>query len=189
MRGRKSLTGEGWERLRALFLVLLPYLLVAAGIALAFVASLIVVLPVGQETFSGTAPPGDTLLPVNRTGYGSAGLEATVVPCPLLIYPLSGLEYEAYLADGSVPQLSLNCDTPSGAVGQELSQFLLRNLDPEDRMAYAFQVSFFQLRQPNGWAVFPAIGLLGTGTVLLIVRWLSRGLGRLSEEFSSERRK
>ncbi len=168
---------------------LAPLSLVVVGVALLLVATLTETDMVGQELFEGTAPSGDTLIPVNRTGYGLATFEVSVLPCPLLVYPLSEAEYDVFTETGTLPSLSLNCDSPTGSVGRPVSHLLLRNLDPTESMSYALQVEFYRVTQPMAWVGLPGAVLLLAGTIIIILRMLHRGLERLAGELELERRR
>lgn len=168
---------------------LLALPLVVAGMVLLILATASEAHLVGQEVFQGASPPGFTLVPVNQTGYGAASFSAPQLPCPLLIYPLTPLDFIHYQEDLELPTRSLNCEQPNGSTRGPINHFLLRNVDPADSMNYTVEVRYYQLTQPYAWSVLPGAGLLLGGTVIIILWFLQRGLGNLVESLEGKEAK
>lgn len=168
-------------RVRALLLRISPFVLVVAGIALAVIALTSEVEVVGQEAMEGTAPPGDTPRGVNRADYGAIVLESEVLPCPVLVYPLTLREYGIYMQEGTLPDRTLDCDNPSVALDRQVSHLIFRNVDPIDSLDYRLTLTFFRTTRPLTWVALPALGLLSAGSVIVVVRLLLGGLEKATK--------
>ena len=175
-----------FSRFRDLLGLLIPILMLGAGIGLTIVSSLPVAVLVGTEGFQGTAEPGDTSRPLARMDYSIAAFEAQGLPCPLFVYPLSLGQHEIYLESGALPQTSLNCDRPFLNLTRQISHFLLRNQDPVESQNYSVSATFFAGSRPYLLLAIPAIILIFVGGVTLLVRMLTRGIARFVRD--AERR-
>lgn len=157
--------------------------LVAAGLVLLFFATGTEAHLVDQDVWTGQAPPGGTLVPINRTDYGAAILSTEELPCPLLIYPLTALDYLRFEETGALPPDPLNCQLLNRSTGDPIPYLLLRNVDPTDSLNYTVEIQFYQVTQPRVWLTVPGAGLLLSGTVVVILWFLRRGVGSLVESF------
>ncbi|NIN64321.1 MAG: hypothetical protein GTO63_06400 [Anaerolineae bacterium] len=140
------------------------------------------------EVFQGTAPPGLGLLGLNVTDHGFARFTSSL-PCPLIIYPLSEAEYQAYTDSGSLPPQALHCDNPSVVKGQPVSYLLIRNVGPEESLDYTVEGEFLRAIRPYHWMAIPGLILLVGGAIPLLVMFLMRGilqLGKSLEEDSEQ---
>ena len=168
-------------RLRALILRISPFVLLVSGIALALVALTSEVDVVGQEALEGTATPGDSALVVNRTDYGAVVLESEILPCPILVHPLTLQEYGVYMQEGTLPDRTLDCDNPSVALDHQVSHLILRNVDPIDSFDYRLTLTFLRTTRPLAWVALPALGLLSAGSIIVLVRMLLGGLEKATK--------
>ncbi len=173
-------------RLRDLLGLIIPILMLVAGIGLTILSSLPVSVLVGTEGFQGSAEPGDTSRPLTRMDYSIVAFEAPELPCPLLIHPLSRGQHEIYLESGALPQASLNCDRPFLNLTRQVSHFVLRNQDPIESQNYSVSATFFAGFRPYLILALPAIVLIFVGGVTLLVRMLTRGIARFIRD--AERR-
>ncbi len=158
----------------------------AAGLVLLFLATGTQAHLVDEQVLQGVAPPGRTLLPINQTDYGAAILSAPELPCPLLIYPLTALDFLRFEETGELPPNSLDCQVLNRSTSEPVSHLLLRNVDPTDGMNYTVEIQFYQITQPRAWLTVPGAGLLLAGTVIAILCFLQRGLGSLVESFEKD---
>ncbi len=171
-----------FSRIRDLLGLLVPLLMLVTGIALTIASSLTVSMLVGTEDFQGSAEPGDTSRPLARMDYSIVAFEADGLPCPLLVYPLSLGEHTIYLESGTLPQASLNCDRPFLNLTQQVSHFVLRNLDPIDAQNYSVNATFFSGSRPYLGLAIPAIFFIFVGGVSLLVRMLTRGIEKFMRD-------
>lgn len=158
-----------------------PVVLLALGIALALVALTSEVELVGQEERAGSAPPGDTARNVTRTDYGAVVLDSNNLPCPVLVYPLAPLEFGAYMQDGTLPPVSLDCDRETLGQDHQISHLIVRNVDPFDSLNYSLTLTFFRTITPLAWVALPALALLSAGSIILLLRMFLGGLEKAIE--------
>lgn len=169
-------------RRRNLLWLLVPILLIVAGVGLTIASSLPQSVLVGAENFEGMAAPGDTARPLTRMDYTAVAFEADDLPCPLFVYPLSQVQHRTYLASGDLPPASLNCDRPSLDLTHLVTNFLLRNLDPSEDQNYSLNATYFTVSRPNLGLGIPAIILVFLGGITLLVRMLTRGIERFMRD-------
>ncbi|MDX1534866.1 MAG: hypothetical protein R3291_04530 [Thermoplasmata archaeon] len=162
--------------LRSLLGILLPIAMLVAGIGLTILSSLTVFVPVGTEEFQDAVEPGDTSRPLARMDYSRVAFEAPGLPCPLFVYPLTQLQHEIYLENGNLPQANLNCDRPLLNLTQQVSHFVLRNLDPIEPHNYTVTATYSSGSRPYLVFAIPAIVLIFVGGITLLVRMLVRGV-------------
>jgi hypothetical protein len=165
-----------FRRFRDLLGLLIPILMLVAGIGLTIVSSLPVSMLVGTDDFEGSAEPGDTSRPLAQMDYSIVAFEAHGLPCPLLVHPLSLGQHEIYLESGALPQASLNCDQPFLNLTRQVSYFVLRNLDPIESQNYSVSATYFAGSRPYLILALPAIVLIFVGGITLLVRMLTRGI-------------
>ena len=178
-----------FSRFRDLLGLLIPILMLVAGIGLTIVSSLPVSVLVGTEGFLGSAEPGDTSRPLARMDFSIVAFEAQGLPCPLFVYPLSLGQHEIYLESGTLPQASLNCDRPFLNLTRQVSHFVLRNLDPIESQNYSVSATYFAGSRPYLTLAIPAIILIFVGGVTLLVRMLTRGIARFMRDAERRERK
>ena len=167
-----------FSRFRDLLGLIIPILMLAAGIGLTILSSLPVSVLVGTEDFQGSAEPGDTSRPLARMDYSIVAFEAHGLACPLFVFPLSSGQHAIYLESGALPRASLNCDQSFLNLTQRVSYFVLRNVDPIDTQNYTVSASFFSGSRPYLTLAIPAIILIFVGGITLLVRMLTRGIAR-----------
>lgn len=165
-----------FSRFRDLLGLIIPILMLVAGVGLTILSSLPVSVLVGREDFQGSAEPGDTSRPLARMDYSVVAFEAQGLPCPLLVHPLSLGQHRIYLESGALPLASLNCDRPFLNLTQVVSHFVLRNLDPVEDQNYSVSATFFAGSRPYLTLAIPAIILIFVGGVTLLVRMLTRSI-------------
>ncbi len=138
-----------------------------AGFVLIFVSTVPEATELEQEVFQGLVLPDTHLVPINRTGFGWVEIMGEVLPCRLSIHALTLVEVDRFDETNIVPQGGIDCNNPSALIQAAANHILLWNQDTSDSLGYRGRATYFSVNQPFAWLVFPDIGLIGVGLILI----------------------
>ncbi len=162
------------KKTRLIASILVGVALVVAGFVLIFVSTVPEATELDQEVFQGLVLPGTHLVPINRTGFGWVEIMGEVLPCGLSIHALTLVEVNRVNETNVVPQGGIDCDNPTALVQAAADHILLWNQDTSNSLGYRVRATYFSVNQPFAWLIFPAIGLIGVGLILIGVVLIRR---------------
>ena len=162
------------KKTRLIASILVGVALVVAGFVLIFVSTVPEATELDQEVFQGLVLPGTHLVPINRTGFGWVEIMGEVLPCGLSIHALTLVEVNRFNETNVVPQGGIDCDNPTALVQAAANHILLWNQDTSNSLGYRVRATYFSVNQPFAWLIFPAIGLIGVGLILIGVVLIRR---------------
>lgn len=167
--------------------ILLPWISIAAGIALAIVS----LLP--NVTFRETVRVAGEIGPraSNATAFPYAGYNVAEVAfeerpsCAIRLYLLDPLQADAYNASSTLPNPSdsLHCDRTRAGFRGTIALVVVTNLF-NGTENYTARVDLFFVSQPYVLLTFPALVLMLGGAIAVMLRKLDVGLVRLAQEYS-----
>ncbi len=162
------------KKTRLIAFILLGVALVVSGFVLIFVSTVPEATELDQEVFQGLVLPGTHLMPINRTDFGWVEIEGEILPCGLSIHALTVIQVDRFNETNVVPQGGIDCDNPTALVQAAANTVLVWNQDTVNSLGYRVRATYFTVNQPFAWLVFPAIGLIGVGLILIGVVLIRR---------------
>ncbi|MEE9164497.1 MAG: hypothetical protein V3U17_06885 [Thermoplasmata archaeon] len=162
------------KKTRLIAFILVGLALVVSGFGLIFVSTVPEATELDQEVFQGLVLPGTHLIPINRTDFGWVEIEGEVLPCGLSIHALTVVQIDRFNETNVVPQGGIDCDNPTALVQAAANTVLVWNQDTVNSLGYRVRATYFSVNQPFAWLVFPAIGLIGVGLILIGVVLIRR---------------
>lgn len=165
--------------------VLAPWVLVAAGVALAVAAALPEVVLVAATTLMGEVEPqtSDTYA-FPYEGYTFATFAFREEPsCALLLFVLNEEQATRFEETGDLPDLeeALHCDALQGTFERPVALIVFDNRFDQP-FTYDVAVEVFSVRQPRALLALPALVLFLVGIFPLLTRLLRRETKLLVEE-------
>ncbi|MFQ5918979.1 MAG: hypothetical protein ACE5I4_02900 [Thermoplasmata archaeon] len=149
-------------------------LLTAVGFVLIFVSTVPEGTELDQEVFQGVVTPGTHLLPINRTDFGWVEINGETLPCGLSIHALTITEVERFNETNVVPQGGIDCDNLTALIQAVANHVLVWNQDTVSSLGFQVRATYFAVNQPFAWMVFPGIGLIAVGLILIAVVLIRR---------------
>jgi H+/Cl- antiporter ClcA len=163
------------KKTRFIAFILLGILLAAVGFVLLFVSTVPEGTELDQEVFQGLVPPDtQSLVPINRTDFGWVEITGEVLPCGLSFHALTITEVERFNETNVVPQGGIDCDNPTALIQAAANHVLIWNQDGVNSLGYRVQATYFSVSQPFAWLLFPAIGLIAVGLIVVAVVLIRR---------------
>lgn len=166
-------------------LLLFPWLLIGAGVALGLVSFASSVHLLDALEVAGTVPANTTAsvdVDSNGSTYSEVFLRGAPT-CALAVYVLDPGEAAAFLETQGLPSDYLGCRQTHAVYGAGIALLVFEN--PSDApVPYDLRVEFVGITQPNALWILPASVLLAGGGMIEIRRMLQGGLIRIVDEFS-----
>ncbi len=101
-------------------------------------------------------------------------IEGEILPCGLSIHALTVVQVDQFNETNVVPQGGIDCDNPTTLVQAVANAVLVWNQDTVNSLGYRVRATYFSVNQPFAWFVFPPIGLIGAGLILIGVVLIRR---------------
>lgn len=167
------------KKVRLIAFILLGVALAVVGFVLIIVANAPEATELDQEVFQGVAPPGQQVIPINRTsingtGWGWVRIAGETLPCGLSIHALTVTQVEIFNETNVVPQGAINCDNPEALVQAAATHVVVHNQDTDESFGYRVRATYFAVNLPFAWLVLPGIALIAIGLILVGVVLIRR---------------